>query len=85
MKKERKLAVVLHLYYQDLFHEFHQILNNIETDYDLFITVNNLETKVVQEIKNYHPNCNLLCFENKGRDVLPFLKVTTPPIPNFIL
>ena len=72
-----KIAVQVHLYYEDLIHEIINKTNNIPVKFDLYLTItsetfyNSLEIL----IKKYS-NANkfeILIVENKGRDVLPFL------------
>lgn len=74
-----KIAVILHLYYEDLSEEFQAYLNNIPLKYDLFVSTNekadeeNLE-KVFRNCKNLN-QLEIISFQNKGRDIYPFLKI----------
>ncbi len=67
-----KLAVVVHLYYTDLWGEIEEHLQRISEPYDLFITINERD-------RNFTPTTNTkgkvttLVVPNRGRDVLPFL------------
>ncbi len=69
-----KLAVVVHLYYVDLWPQIEAKLNNISVPFDLFITLNERD-------KDFRPATNkpaktvTYLVPNRGRDVLPFLYV----------
>ena len=71
------IAVHAHIFYEDLIEEIINKTNNIPVKYDLFISTNSLNKSLI--IENYtkiYSKCNKLyirIFENKGRDVLPFL------------
>ena len=72
-----KIAVQVHLFYDDLIEYIINKTNNIPAKFDLYISItsnqihNNLEKYI-----NKYSNCNryqILIVENRGRDVLPFL------------
>lgn len=71
-----KVAIILHLHYQDLWPWFRVRLksilqNNPKTD--LYVSVNNLNTSYIKDISKYSKEVFLV--ENKGLDVAPFLHV----------
>lgn len=69
-----KTAIVIHLYYTEVWQELYEYLQDISIRYDLFITVStHINQKILDEIKSDVPHALLSKVENKGRDVLPFL------------
>lgn len=71
----KKLCVVLHLYYQDLWEWFLPYLQNINFDFDLYVSLCNEHSPVdiTEIIKQQFPNAEIVSFANKGMDVAPFL------------
>lgn len=68
-------AVVIHLYYQDMWPYFSKKISHmVNSGMDLVII---LPTKdnVSKIIKKAHPNAIIVRVPNQGRDILPFLKV----------
>lgn len=80
-----KMAVVVHLYYRDLWNEIKHHLTNIPIEFDLFISIcdtfdgvkytTKKNTEIKKEIKNSFPNVKIKIFPNLGRDVAPFLEI----------
>lgn len=73
-KSSTKLAVVLHLYYIDMWSQFTQYLKRLEgQDYDLFVTIpvhhGGFRDKIIEDFKN----AQVFAVPNRGRDVLPFI------------
>jgi len=72
-----KIAIQVHLFYEDLIEDIINKINNIPVKYDLFITI--ICPKIKNFINNFikkHSTANyfeILIVENKGRDILPFL------------
>ena len=73
---EAKLAVVVHLYYIDLWPSIEKKLRNINTAFDLYVSVSssNKDFKV-ENINKYHNRTNIVEVPNRGRDVLPFIMI----------
>lgn len=72
--READCAVVLHLHYEDLWDDIKRYLDSFgETAFDLYVTVTSSSAgiRVAQE----YPKAHIHLVENRGRDVLPFLKV----------
>ncbi len=72
-------AVILHLFYPDLIHEINFFLANINDFFDLYVSVPlNLDINMVKdELKKGLKNIakiKIYRFENRGRDIAPFLK-----------
>lgn len=82
--KESKLAIVVHLFYLDIFLE--KILPCLKklpkSCYDLFITTPFDENFVRNICKDIDASITICSYENKGRDVLPFLKIVKQHIFN---
>ena len=78
LKISCKIMIQAHVFYYDLINEIINKTNNIPSKFDLFITTTSLnESKFIEDnIKQYSKadNYNIMYFENKGRDILPFLK-----------
>lgn len=76
-QKRSKWAVVLHLYYPEMF--FKDISPCIETlgeNIDLFISINgDISSEYVEEILKKYPQSFFLISPNHGRDIFPFLKI----------
>lgn len=74
--KTREHALIIHLYYIDLLETIYDEVKNIKDIFDIYISIT-IDTKVedIEKIKFLFPNANIFIFENRGRDVLPFLKI----------
>lgn len=73
--KHSNAAVVLHLYYDDLYEEMKTYLENT-ADMDLFISLGkNIRKQTITAIRKDFPNAYLVRYANRGRDVLPFLRL----------
>jgi lipopolysaccharide biosynthesis protein len=73
MQQNGRIAVVLHLHYTDLWQEFKQAISSITEPFDLFVTMNAAEPQVEEDIRAAFPQARILHFENRGRDILPFV------------
>ncbi|KAA1002562.1 hypothetical protein FVF58_37185 [Paraburkholderia panacisoli] len=74
MPRSGRIAVVVHLYYEDLWPEICAALGAIEESFDLFVSVQSAASeRIVNDIKSFYPLAKVLRFENRGRDVLPFV------------
>ncbi len=68
-----KVAIIIHLYYTEVWQELFVYLNALELEYDLFITVTTtIDEAILASIKADVPRAFIYSVENKGRDVLPF-------------
>jgi lipopolysaccharide biosynthesis protein len=69
-----KSAILLHLYYQDLWLEFKEkIAPILNKNTHLYVSVNTLESEYIDDIKKY--STDIFLVENKGMDVAPFIYV----------
>jgi len=77
LKNKCQIAVQVHLFYEDLIEYIINKTNNIPVKFDLYISISsNIIYKNVENYINRFSDSNkfeILTFENKGRDVLPFL------------
>jgi len=74
--KKLKLGVVIHLFYIESWNYFEKKLQALrEVPFDLFITIPKQNVHFIDEIKKTYPNANIIVVPNRGRDVLPFIKV----------
>jgi len=73
--KDTKLAVVIHLYYIDLWPTIKNRLSYIEEPYDLFITLNERDRDFQPELDSRDSQIYTYVIPNRGRDVLPFLYI----------
>ena len=81
-QKSSEIAVVLHLYYADLWPELRDKLLNIEKSFDLYINLSSTESlDLIEEITSSFPNVRLYKIENRGRDILPFIELLKTIIP----
>ncbi len=72
---QTKLAVVVHLYYTDLWPVIKSRLNNIKQPYDLFVTLNVRDKDFKPSVDSQQTKLHTYILPNRGRDVLPFLYV----------
>jgi lipopolysaccharide biosynthesis protein len=75
----KKLAVIMQMYYVDLWEEFRDYLQNIVDPFDLYVTVTEsvLSLKEFQQftkmVTDQFPNASVVMMQNKGLDIGPFL------------
>jgi hypothetical protein len=77
----KKIAVILHLYFQDLWEEFYSYLSNLNGyNFQLFISLvkgscsEGQMSWIKKEIIDKYPNAIILIVENKGLDIGGFLQ-----------
>lgn len=74
--KTRRHALIIHLYYIDLLETIYNEMKNIKDIFDIYISVTiDAAIEDIEKIKFFFPNANIFIFENRGRDVLPFLRI----------
>ena len=74
--RSNKIAVVLHIHYLDLWEEMQQFLSNLpENGFDLYVSITNFDEQTVRDIRSKYPDSNIVLTENRGRDILPFLRM----------
>ena len=87
LKNETKIAIQVHVFYEDIMPDIIKKTNNIPVKFDLYITTNNIEKKIIIEnlIKNESKasKYEIIIVENKGRDVLPYLTQLKNVVKNY--
>jgi lipopolysaccharide biosynthesis protein len=75
----KKVCVILHLYYIDLWGYFLPYLKRIDTDIDLYVTITDGHsgsfTDIHDAIMSEFPQAYIYSLPNRGMDVAPFLYV----------
>ncbi|WP_417603910.1 glycoside hydrolase family 99-like domain-containing protein [Primorskyibacter flagellatus] len=69
-------AIVIHIYYPDLWEEFRETLEQVKIDHDLYITITyrgDETDDLASKIKKQFPNALVASMPNRGRDILPFV------------
>ncbi|MCE7915905.1 MAG: hypothetical protein DYH15_14880 [Nitrosomonas sp. PRO4] len=75
IKRMHNTAVILHLYYPDLWDEIKSYLLNLEGDFDLYISMPfNVKIKT-KDVLSFHPETYIYRCKNQGRDIAPFLRI----------
>jgi lipopolysaccharide biosynthesis protein/ubiquinone/menaquinone biosynthesis C-methylase UbiE len=70
-------AVILHLYYNELWSEIVHYLRSLDGKFDLFVSIPFGSNIVSSNILAIYPEAYIYNCENRGRDILPFLDVFT--------
>lgn len=74
--KTKRHALILHLYYVDMFEEIKEELKDISKNFDIYLSINHTCSKEdIEKIIATYPDIKIFIFENRGRDILPFLKI----------
>lgn len=69
-------AIVVHMYYPDLWEEFRETLSRVDIPFDLFVTITWRGDETIElkdRIQADFPSAWVMAVPNKGRDILPFL------------
>lgn len=73
--ENNQIAVILHLYYTDMWPYFRDRLRQLDGQgFDLYVSVAYGKESVAEEIKKTYPEVCVYGTPNHGRDVLPFLQ-----------
>lgn len=76
--KVKPYAVVVHVYYPEMWSEFENILKRVPLDFDLYVTLT-YRGEVTDEteslVKKAFPSAVVVQMENRGRDILPFVSL----------
>jgi hypothetical protein len=68
-----RIAVVLHLYYADLWPEISVVLQSLPLAFDLIVTTVADRDALIETVRAEFPAATIRIVENRGRDVRPFL------------
>ncbi len=69
------IAVIVHLFYLDMWDDIKTRLSNLNTSFDLYISVINENKSFEDQIKIDFPNARIYAVTNRGRDVGPFMEI----------
>lgn len=70
-----KIAIFVHLFYQDLWEEIQHNLNKIKIDYDLYVTIcKDHDQSIISKIKKFNQGATVMPVPNQGADVGPFFE-----------
>jgi lipopolysaccharide biosynthesis protein len=74
LKDNNKIAVVVHIHYFETWGEIKKLINKVISVHksDIYITITNIDYYL--PIKDDLPSANIQLVENRGRDILPFIK-----------
>lgn len=70
-----KNAIILHVYYNDLWQEFADKLKVLTPNFDLYVTLIDEHEDITDSIRRDFPNAVIFRLQNRGTDVGPFLYV----------
>jgi lipopolysaccharide biosynthesis protein len=74
-KKRHDTAVVLHIYYPELWDEIAYHLNNLTQDFDLFVSIPQTVKFSRGQVLEKYPQAFIYNCPNRGRDIGPFIKI----------
>ena len=79
--KKHATAVVLHLYYTELFSEVQSYLDHLDDEFDLFLSLTEDQSAFAKNIRTKYPDASILIVPNHGRDLAPFLEFLKIIVP----
>jgi hypothetical protein len=68
-----KAAIVVHIYYEDTWLDFAQVMKRLTIPFDLIVTTVSGREGLSETVKRDFPWAEVEVMENRGRDVRPFL------------
>lgn len=75
-RRHHDSAVILHLYYPELWPEMAAELAHLQDGYDLYVSLpEHADNNAVAAVAEQAPAATLLRFPNRGRDISPFLTI----------
>ena len=74
-KPVRRVAVVLHLHYVELWDEIEKLLRAWPFSFALFVTLTRPDDEIAARVRAAFPGADVRVVENRGRDVRPFLSL----------
>ena len=76
--KAHEIAVILHVFYPEIFSEIAAYLSNLEGEFDLYVSLPDTlapATALAEHIFAAFPHAQITIAENRGRDILPFIRI----------
>lgn len=75
-KKHQENALIhVHVYYEDMWHELAQCVDNVSIPYELFVTLSRETPGLRQAIRGRYPKAHIHVVPNLGYDVAPFIEI----------
>lgn len=82
MNVRYQTAVILHLYYLELWDEIDSYLDNLNGQFDLYVSVPfEADPAVLTNIRESYPSSRIIRYGNTGRDIAPFLEIFSAIAP----
>jgi lipopolysaccharide biosynthesis protein len=75
IKRKHDTAVILHLYYPEIWENIRDYLNQLDGDFDLFVSIPKVVDFDTRAITQIYSNSYFFHCENRGRDIAPFLNI----------
>jgi lipopolysaccharide biosynthesis protein len=75
VQQNGRIALILHLFYPDLWDETRGYLQSIPEPFDLFISIPAESNQIRQKMSNDYPDSYIYSCPNHGRDIAPFLEI----------
>jgi lipopolysaccharide biosynthesis protein len=72
---DRRVAIVLHLHYHELWPEFEAALARVAEPFELIVTINARDPALECRIHSAFARSRIVVYPNKGRDVGPFIQL----------
>lgn len=79
--KRHETAVILHLFYPDLWPECEALLACLDGKFDLCVTIPSVVEFPNERVTRKYPQASIYRCENRGRDIAPFLAAFTRIFP----
>jgi hypothetical protein len=73
--KRGTAAIVLHLFYEELWPEFELFIGQMQSAFDLWVTHCGLADRSREQVLRAFPHAKIAEVENRGRDIWPFLSL----------
>jgi lipopolysaccharide biosynthesis protein len=80
VKRNETLAIV-HLYHTEMWDEIRAYLNNMNGEFDLYISIPKNTAFKTDKILSVYPEALIFRYENRGRDIEPFLRILKQVMP----
>jgi len=76
IKKTKEHALILHLFHYEMLGDIAGEMKSVGDVFDVYISINyEFSIEEIKQVLQAFPKANIFIFENRGRDVLPFLKM----------
>ncbi len=73
--KTHDTAVILHMYYPELWDEINSYLSNLNGQFDFFISIPESVKLDINDILKHYPYAHIYRCKNYGRDIAPFIQI----------